>query len=99
MKTGRLRRRRTIRAAEMIFETPKPKAATDYRRAIRAQLQEIGRLFAEMDQNQAEYERNSAEIDRAGARTDANLRAIREQLEWLRRTSAEDADHASERTE
>src|SRR5947207_94164 len=99
MEAGRRRRWRTVRTKETVSEAAKPKTAPMYRAAIRAQLEEIDRLFAEMDQNQAEYERNCAEIDRVGARTDANLRAIREQLEWLRRTSAEDADHASGRTE
>src|SRR5438874_653998 len=99
MVARRRSRQRTARAAERVSEATRPRTAVRYRAAIQAMLREMRQLFAEMDSNQAEYERNRAEIGRLGARSDANLRAIREQLEWLRRTSAEDADHASERTE
>jgi predicted component of type VI protein secretion system len=92
-------RRRTVRAAERVSEATRSKSAARDRAVIQAMLREMDQLLAEMDQNQAEHERKRAEIDRLGARTDANLRAIRELLDWLRRTSSEDEDHASERTE
>ena len=61
-----------------------PKTKAQDRAAIRAMLDEIGWMFAEMDENQAEFERRRVDFETVGARTDANLRALREQLERLR---------------
>ena len=71
-----------------------PKTRAEYRAAIRAMLDEIRRLFAEMDENQAEFERRRAEFEIVGARTEANLRALQEQLERLRQSEMKDAQTA-----
>jgi predicted nucleic acid-binding Zn-ribbon protein len=71
-----------------------PKMRAEYRAAIRAMLEEIHGLFDEMDQNQAEMERKRAEFEIIGARTDANLRALQEQLESLRRSGRTDAQRS-----
>jgi hypothetical protein len=72
----------------------RPKTRAEYRAAIRGMLDEIRRLFAEMDENQSEFERRQAEFESVGARTDANLRALQEQLERLRRSEMKDAQAA-----
>lgn len=76
---------------ESIPSVSQPRTRAEYRAAIRGMLAEIHRLFAEMDDVQAEVVRKRAEIEIVGAWTDANLRALQEQLEWLRRTGASDA--------
>ncbi len=61
-----------------------PKTRAEYRAALQAVLDEVHRLFAEMDQNQVEFERRRVEFEAVGARTDANLKALEEQLKRLR---------------
>jgi hypothetical protein len=71
-----------------------PKTRAEYRAELRAILDEISRLFREMDQSRAEYERMSAEIDFFSARSDATLERIRGELELLRTGCGHHAERA-----
>jgi chlorite dismutase len=79
---------------ESIPSASQLKTRAEYRAAIRGMLDEIHRLFAEMDQNRAEYERMRAQIEFFGARSDTTLGRIRNELEQLRTASRHNAERA-----
>ena len=95
MEAGQHGDRRTVPTGEPISVSPEPKTSAEYKAAIHLLLQEIRRLFSEMDQNQAEIERKRAEIDLFSARSDAALQRLRTELELLRATP----DHHAERAD
>jgi chlorite dismutase len=80
---------------ERVSLASQPKTRAEYRAAIRAMLDEIRHLFAEMDENQAEFERKQARIEAIGRRTDATLVEIQQQLERLRRSEQRDVEAAA----
>lgn len=71
-----------------------PKTRAEYRAAIREMLDELRRLFAEMDRNQEEFDRNWAERKAARDQTRTTLDDLQAQLERLRHTGRRDAERA-----
>jgi hypothetical protein len=94
MEAGQHGERRTVPTGEPLSVAPEPKTSAEYKAAIHMLLQEIRRLFSEMDQNRAEIERKRAEIEIFSARSDAALRRLRTELELLRAMSDRHAERA-----
>lgn len=70
---------------ELISTLPQPKTTADYKAALALLLKEIDHLNGQMEVDRADIERMKAETRVIGARVDARLARLKEELDLLRR--------------
>jgi hypothetical protein len=69
-----------------------PKTKAEYRAVFDSMLEEMQRLFRQMEDNRVEINRLRSRIEMKGARIDAALKELRSQVETLRETQSPHAE-------